>query len=135
VPAGYSDKDDVAAFGLLANTMFDGGSDRGATFPRSDAEDMSRGARFIPGQVTLARRKGQTVDFVSDCGLCCWYWQMPDGSRIYHFDRFTYDGIARHNHGDQWDSKTLAGICPNCGNTHTNGGTVTREEVVNDSSA
>lgn len=44
--------------GFLSNALFDGGGDRGATFPRSDVEDLSRGLRFIPGEVTVARRQG-----------------------------------------------------------------------------
>ncbi|MCR4278062.1 MAG: hypothetical protein NUV85_03570 [Candidatus Berkelbacteria bacterium] len=50
----------------------------------SDAEDLSRGARFIPEAVTDARRSGQKVNFVYDRSACCWYWEMPDGSRLYH---------------------------------------------------
>lgn len=48
----YEHLDGMAGFGFLVNAMFNGGEDAGATFPRSDAEDMSAGARFIPGEVT-----------------------------------------------------------------------------------
>ena len=132
MPARYSDTNKAAAFGLLINAM-SGGRDQGSIFPRSDAEDMSRGARFIPGEVTLARRDGQTVDFVTTCGLNCWYWLMPNGLRIYHYDSFVYEQIARHNNGDGWtrDSRMPAGPCPNCGNPFTRGGTVTSEDVAN----
>lgn len=53
----YSHTNEVTIFGFLANAM-EGGGDKGRTFPYSDAEDLSRGLRFIPGEVTVARRKG-----------------------------------------------------------------------------
>lgn len=119
------------------------GPDKNAFFPGSDSEDMARGARFIPNEVTLARRQGMRVVFVQECGPCCWYWQLPEGltngpfemtvdgtlvptqvsygtgKRIYHFDRFTYEAIARANGRDP--NGELAGPCPRCGNEHTNG--------------
>jgi len=131
MPERYSTKDGMAAFGLLVNAM-SGGGDHNAAFPRSDAEDMSCGARFIPGEVTLARRAGQTVRFISSCASCCWYWEMPDGSRIYHFEGYVHDEIGRHNHGEGWSrTSTWAGPCPHCGNPFTRGGRVTPEEVAN----
>jgi len=118
-----SDSDMMGAFGSLVNGLSGG---RGGLFPASDADDFTAGARFIPGEVTVARREGQTVRFVQECSLCCWYWEFKDGSRSYHYDRPTFERIARANHGDSWSSgegsKTLAGPCPDCGNEHTNGG-------------
>lgn len=121
-----SDRDDsdlLAGFGSLINAM-GGGGDRGNMFPQSDADDLRHGARFIPGEVTDARRKGEVVNFVNSCGPCCWYWEFADGSRVYHFDPLTYSQIGRTNHGDKWsrESGGLAGKCPDCGNEHTIGG-------------
>lgn len=120
---------DLAGFGLVMAAM-GGGGDRGNLFPASDADDLSRGARFIPGEVTMARRAGQKVTFVTDCGPCCWHWQMPDGSRIYHWDRTEYEAIGAANgrkkvdddHGSHFEDGV--GACPRCGNPNTNGGTV-----------
>lgn len=126
----YTHLDDLTAFGFLVNALDpnkgrDG--DTGASFPRSDAEDFSRGVRFVPGEVTLARRAGKRVEFVQDCTPCCWYWKMPDGTRVYHWDRYYYEKIARQN-GKTWDEGTEfegeAGPCPWCGNPNTTGVTV-----------
>ncbi len=130
MPDRYSKIDEASALGFFANALFDGGQDRGAMFPRTDAEDMSRGARFIPGDVTLARRRGEKVDFTSDCGPCCWYWTLPDGTRIYHFDPLTYEDIGRQNNGAEWTREAgLAGRCPRCNNEHTSGGRVSKTDV------
>ncbi len=123
----------VSTFGFLINALdkrkgVDG--DTKATFPRTDAEDLSRGARFIPGEVTLARRAGKKVNFVTECGSNCWYWEMPDGSRIYHYNPFTYHQIGVANGRQEVKSdfgsrfEGGAGPCPRCGNQNTNGGTV-----------
>lgn len=115
----------MRAFGQLANAM-GGGGDIGQSFPQSDADDFGKGARFIPGNVTLARRAGKKVTFVTNCTSCCWYWEMPDGSREYHWDPFAHQQIAQANgHGPNEE----AGSCPTCGNTHTNGGSVSAEEL------
>jgi hypothetical protein len=135
----YSKMDGMTAFGFLINGL-GGGGDAGQTFPRSDAEDMSAGARFIPGEVTLARRRGERVEFVNRCSPCCWYWEFQDGSRIYHWDRFGYESIGKANGkeivtteettegGYKYTSSPHfvdgAGGCPRCGNPHTNGGRV-----------
>jgi hypothetical protein len=125
----YSHLDGLAGFGFLVNAL-GGGGDAGASFPRSDAEDMSKGARFIPGEVTMARRAGKKVDFVTECGPNCWYWKMPDNSRIYHYDPMTYQQIGKENGRKvvQKDFGTSfeggAGPCPQCGNVNTNGGTI-----------
>jgi hypothetical protein len=130
MPERYSRDNPVAALGLLTNAMFDGGDDLGAIFPRSDAEDMSRGARFVPGDVTLARRRGERVHFHSNCGKCCWFWEMPDGSRIYHWDPIAYLQLGHDNHGNGWSrDQGPAGPCKSCGNPHTNGGKVTADQV------
>ena len=91
--------------------------------PSNDAADFNNGARFIPHEVTLARRQKQPVRFVQNCSLpSCWYWEFGDtyyqncyvpGQRIYHFDRRWMEVIrAEHN-----------GKCPQCGNTHITGAT------------
>lgn len=131
----YSKMSVMATFGFLANALDDGKSDdgdTGASFPRSDAEDMSKGARFIPGEVTLARRAGKKIEFVTECGPNCWYWKMPDGSRHYHFDPIAYRQIGTANRRKQVRGKYSprfedgAGPCPRCGNSHTSGGTVAK---------
>lgn len=128
----------TVGFGFLASAFGERNSDDGDTgnsFPRSDAEDLSCGARFIPGEVTLARRAGQKVKFVTECGPCCWYWEMPDRSRIYHFDPIVYQQIGMTNKREQVKSdfgtkfKDGAGPCPQCGNSRTNGGTITAADV------
>ncbi|MDO8469913.1 MAG: hypothetical protein Q7S84_02775 [bacterium] len=115
---------EMSAFGFLVNALDDrkgSDGDTGATFPRSDAEDMGRGAHFIPGEVTDARRVGKKVEFVTDCrqSSTCWYWKMPDGTRIYHFNQSDFEEI-RDGH---------SGRCPNCGNTNIGGGTVKPDAV------
>lgn len=111
----YSEMGGMGAFGMLANAL-GGGGDKGASFPRSDAEDFSRGVKFVPGEVTVARRAGETVEFHTPCqsSTCCWYWQMPDGTRIYHFERHHFERIR-----DKHD-----GVCPDCGNENTAGGII-----------
>lgn len=52
--------------------------------PPADAEDMRNGAARIPGEVTDARRLGQTVKFVQTGAREDWYWEMPDGAKIRH---------------------------------------------------
>ena len=116
----------MAVFGALISAMGAGG-DRGDIFPQSDADDLASGARFIPGEVTMARRRGERVNFVQNCNnSTCWYWEMPDGTRIYHQDRYVWLSIAKAN--GKWDGEGEfsgeAGPCPNCGNTNTNGGTI-----------
>lgn len=123
----YSSMSELAMFGFLANAMKTRGmgGDRDASFPRSDAEDLSRGCRFVPGEVTMARRRGERVQFVGSCWMCCWYWQMPDGSRIYHFERSTYEDIKRAN---KVTGEGDAGSCPKCGNPHTSGGHIAADQ-------
>jgi hypothetical protein len=129
----YSKMSEPAAFGFLANMLGspkDSDGDKGSAYPRSDAEDQSRGARWIPGAVTMARRAGQKVEFVTECGPCCWYWHMPDGSRIYHFDSDISRQIARENDRTEVTKNGRkffeggVGPCPKCGNPHTSGGEV-----------
>jgi hypothetical protein len=129
-----SDTGDMAAFGFLINAL-GGGGNKGSMFPEDDANDFFKGARFIPGEVTLARRAGQNVEFVSECGPNCWYWKMPDGSRIYHFDQPTYKQIGRENGREaiagEYDTnfEDGAGPCPRCGNPHTGGGVIKESEA------
>ena len=110
-------------FGQQVNAM-EGGGDIGRGFPKSDADDFGHGARWIPGEVTLARRRGERVEFVRNCGRCCWYWKFQDGTRIYHWDPLVYDEIRRHNGKGE---KEQAGPCQGCGNPHTSGGVVKAE--------
>ena len=121
----YSGLDDLSAFGFLVNAM-GGGGDRGQSFPQSDAEDMSRGLRFIPGEVTLARRRGERVEFVQKCNNeCCWYWKFQDGSRTYYWERENFHDIARANGNEfKGEFRGDAGKCPLCGNENTSGGHV-----------
>ncbi len=118
----------LATFGALLASA-GGGVDVGATFPQSDADDLQYGARFIPGEVTMARRRGEKVTFVTECGPNCWYWKFKDGTRKYHFDPSTYQeiGIAngRPSQENEFGRKEFpegAGPCPRCGNEHTQGG-------------
>ena len=130
----YSNMSEMAAFGFLVNALDSrrgGDGDIGASFPRTDAEDMSKGARFIPGEVTLARRASKKVNFVTECGPNCWYWEMPDGIRIYHYDPMTYHQIGTANgrkavEGKYGDThfEDGPGPCPHCGNVNTSGGTI-----------
>jgi len=130
-PEKYSEMNLGTIVGFLANALnprSDVDGDTDTAFPRTDAEDLSCGAAFIPNDVTLARRAGKRVNFVTQCSPNCWYWEMPDGTRIYHFLRYNYEEIARANghHSHQRDGRFQgdAGACPNCGNPHTKGGTV-----------
>lgn len=126
----YSKMSETAALGFLINAMENRGGDGdfGSSFPRSDAEDMSKGARFIPGEVTLARRAGKKVTFVTECDSNCWYWEMPDGSHIHHYDPMTYRSIGMANGRKEVKGdysirfENGAGPCPSCGNPHTEGG-------------
>ena len=65
------------AFASMASIL-SGGGNRGAIHPVDDATDISKGARYIPGEVTDARRAGQRVIFHEDLHQ----WQMPDGKMI-----------------------------------------------------
>jgi hypothetical protein len=46
--------------------------------PASDAQDFRDGARYIPGEVTIARRNGERVTFDASAHK----WTMPDGTVI-----------------------------------------------------
>ena len=83
-------------------------------FLASHSGVVDGGICFIPNQVALARRGGEKVHFRTACQTspCCWYWEMPDGQRIYHFDHDSFERIRSMHRG----------ICPECGNTHIVGG-------------
>ena len=104
----YSSDNPIAAFGTLIAAL-GGGGDRGQTSTASDAEDFGRGARFVPDEVTVARRRGEEVHFHTSCqaSTCCWYWQMPNGGLIYHYDRNDFEKLRDHHQG----------VCPECGNS------------------
>ncbi len=56
-----------------------------SSVPRADAKDSMMGAVIIPSEVTDARRRGQNVKFVQQGpSTPNWYWEMPDGTKIYH---------------------------------------------------
>ena len=117
----------LSALGTLDNA-FHGGGDRGQAFPQSDAEDLRRyGLDFIPGEVTLARRRGERVGFYRQCPHpCCWYWQFENGDRSYYWTRADYEQLRKAN-GRKRDSWT--GPCPTCGNPHTSGGMIRAADV------
>lgn len=75
---------EMGAFGALVSAL-GGGGNTGNLFPQSDSDDFLNGARFIPGEVTLARRRGEKVQFMQPTAYQSdWYWEMPDGTHIQH---------------------------------------------------
>ena len=68
---------DMKAFAAMASIL-SGGGNEGAMFPVDDAVDFQNGARYIPGEVTVARRNGERVSFDAEAHK----WTMPDGSVI-----------------------------------------------------
>lgn len=105
--------------------------DFGQSFPRSDAEDLSRGLCFIPGNVTMARRRGEKVFFVDSCDhQCCWHWLFEDGSKTYYFESADFHEIARENGltVPEGGFKGDPGTCKRCGNIHTTGGRLNKSE-------
>lgn len=63
---------------MAAAALLSGGRNEGAAVPIDDATDVQNGARYIPGEVTLARRRGERVVFNPEQHT----WRMPDGSEI-----------------------------------------------------
>lgn len=110
---------------LSIASLLGGGGDVNRAFPNSDADDMSSGARWIPGDVTLARRRGELVRFVRTCGRCCWYWEFPAGHRIYHWDSIANRVIVER---DVHDANGVL-CCPGCTNVHINGGFFFKQEI------
>ncbi|MEO8065644.1 MAG: hypothetical protein ABI643_02185 [Candidatus Doudnabacteria bacterium] len=113
----------MGEFGKLSNSLDrnrgDDG-DKGSCFPRSDAADLGNGASFIPGCVTLARHLGRKVQFRQPClNQCCWFWQLADGSRIYHYEEMAHKKLKTLNDG----------VCQSCGNDFISGGTMTPEQA------
>jgi len=72
-----NDNDFLGGFGLLNNAL-SGGGNRNNPFPEDDAIDLRNGARYIPGEVTIARRNGKIVTFYPHEHK----WEMPDGSFV-----------------------------------------------------
>ena len=68
---------DMAAFALLAAAL-DGGKDAGAAMPILDATDFAQGAKYIPSEVTMARRNGEHVNYNKHDKN----WTMPDGKIV-----------------------------------------------------
>lgn len=81
-----SDDDNfMVAFAVLVNALGgEQGRDVGAMMPQSDVDDFQNRARWIPGEVTLARRRGEKIKFVREGDSSKWYWEMPNGTRINH---------------------------------------------------
>ena len=53
--------------------------------PLGDSEDLAKGAKYIPGEVTDWRRGGKTVNFIqpNEDDPETWYWTpKTDGSEI-----------------------------------------------------
>jgi len=69
--------DFLAAFMGLASAM-GGGGNEGNAVPIDDALDFQKGARYIPGEVTMARRKGEHVVFCPEDHK----WRMEDGTWV-----------------------------------------------------
>jgi hypothetical protein len=95
---------------------------------QGDEQGEKNELRFIPDDVRVARRLGETVTFEQPChNPCCWYWQFPGGGRTYYWEREAYEQIAETNgielNEDEFGTKIgEAGACPLCGNVHTSGG-------------
>lgn len=68
------DSDKLMAFAAMG-ALLSGGSNAGAIFPADDASDFANGARYIPGEVTDARRLGQRVVFDAEAHQ----WRLPNG--------------------------------------------------------
>lgn len=95
-------------------------------YPSADSDDQAKGARFIPGEVTVARRNGKQIRFVQACAHpCCWYWEFPNGDRAYHFESYDHTLIAMANNFERNAEGNYpgdCGPCPSCGNVHVRGG-------------
>ncbi len=81
--------DFFAAFAQLASAVGQrngGDPNIGAVMPRDDADDLARGARVIPDEVTEARRQGLRCTFVQPnrADQSTWFWHMPNGSNLKH---------------------------------------------------
>ena len=68
---------EIITFAAMAS-LISGGGNEGAVFPIDDATDFANGARYSPGEVTDARRRGERVIFDADAHQ----WRMPDGELI-----------------------------------------------------
>lgn len=73
--------DELAGFLSLVSAFKQDGA---KIVPPADAQDMQNGAKRIPGEVTDARRAGETCTFHSIGHMSQWYWEMPDGSHVMH---------------------------------------------------
>lgn len=63
---------------LSAVSLMSGGTNRDALVPGDDVADIAAGARLIPGEVTLARRRGERVVFHPERHA----WTLPGGVEI-----------------------------------------------------
>lgn len=73
-----------------AGVVFGGGGNAGALFPVDDAADFAKGARYIPGEVTDARRLGQRVVFDPDEHR----WTLPDGTMVPVVSQYRVGGVV-----------------------------------------
>lgn len=69
--------DDLRSF-LAAACLLGGGGNVNNPVPIDDVTDIDKGARYIPGEVTLARRRGERVMFNPEQHT----WSLPDGREI-----------------------------------------------------
>jgi hypothetical protein len=81
------DQKGFATFASMVSAM-GGGEDFDNVFPKSDAEDVQNGAEWIPAKVTEERQRGNKVGFVQNGESDTWYWELPDGNKIFHRDRY-----------------------------------------------
>ena len=63
---------------LAAACLMGGGGNEGNAVPIDDIQDFNQGAKYIPGEVTMARRKGERVVYHPEKNQ----WQMPDGNWV-----------------------------------------------------
>lgn len=56
----------------------------GAEISPVDQADLKKGAQYVPGEVSGARKRGVVVTFHQSGATGAWFWRFPDGKRIYH---------------------------------------------------
>ncbi len=124
--------DAFSTVGQMIRTKGQGQVRRQEVKPVDDnALDFERGANFVPNEVMELRKQSIQVPFVKECdSSCCWYWELPDGSRIYHWRAAQYNEIARSN-GNEFTGcfSGDAGACSLCGNENTKGGLISAQAL------
>ncbi len=124
--------DAFSAVGQMIRTKRQGQVHRNEVKPVDDnALDFERGASFVPDDVMELRKQSIQVPFIKECdSSCCWYWELPDGSRIYHWKAVQYNEIARaHGHEFTGCFPGDAGSCILCGNENTKGGLISAQAL------